>query len=102
MSECRVLCLKSALRLKRRGEQGQEEAKERAIIAVDVRRFGHVNKDGALGTHTGRNAHEGQSLAVDDIAQTVLLSQGAASVTLGNVAEVVGAPEPPIGDRKTP
>ncbi len=24
----------------------------------DVRRFGHViNKDGALGTHTGRNAH---------------------------------------------
>jgi CzcA family heavy metal efflux pump len=40
---------------------------------------------------------EGQSLAVDDIAQTVLLSQGAASVTLGNVAEVVEAPEPPIG-----
>jgi hypothetical protein len=26
MSECRVLCLKSALRLERRGEQGQEEA----------------------------------------------------------------------------
>src|SRR5258706_16303595 len=25
MSECRVLCLKSALRLERRGEQGQEE-----------------------------------------------------------------------------
>src|SRR5262249_56564700 len=40
---------------------------------------------------------EGQSLAVDDIARTVLLSQGAASVTLGNVAEVVEAPEPPIG-----
>src|SRR5215470_5393164 len=30
-------------------------------------------------------------------ARTVLLSQGAASVTLGNVAEVVEAPEPPIG-----
>jgi hypothetical protein len=26
MTECRVLCLKSALRLERRGEQGQEEA----------------------------------------------------------------------------
>jgi CzcA family heavy metal efflux pump len=40
---------------------------------------------------------EGQSLAADDIARTVLLSQGAASVTLGNVADVVEAPEPPIG-----
>jgi len=40
---------------------------------------------------------EGQSLKADDIAQTVLLSQGAASVTLGNVADVVEAPEPPIG-----
>src|SRR6266404_4178413 len=29
MSECRVLCLKSALRLERRGEQGQEEAEQR-------------------------------------------------------------------------
>jgi hypothetical protein len=28
MSECRVLCLKSALRLERRGEQGQEEAQQ--------------------------------------------------------------------------
>ena len=40
---------------------------------------------------------EGQSLTPDDIARTVLLSQGAASVTLGNVADVVEAPEPPIG-----
>src|SRR5260370_28134 len=40
---------------------------------------------------------EGQSLTADDIARTVLLSQGAASVTLGNVADVVEAPEPPIG-----
>jgi CzcA family heavy metal efflux pump len=40
---------------------------------------------------------EGQSLTADDIARTVLLSRGAASVTLGNVAEVVEAPEPPIG-----
>jgi hypothetical protein len=29
MSECRVLCLKSALRLKRRGKQGQQKAEQR-------------------------------------------------------------------------
>jgi CzcA family heavy metal efflux pump len=40
---------------------------------------------------------EGQSLKADDVARTVLLSQGASSVTLGNVAKVVEAPEPPIG-----
>ena len=40
---------------------------------------------------------EGQSLTPDDIARTVLLSHGAASVTLGNVADVIEAPEPPIG-----
>jgi CzcA family heavy metal efflux pump len=40
---------------------------------------------------------EGQSLKPTDIAGTVLLSRGAASVTLANVADVVEAPEPPIG-----
>jgi CzcA family heavy metal efflux pump len=40
---------------------------------------------------------EGQSLTPDDIGRTVLLSHGTASVTLGNVADVVEAPEPPIG-----
>lgn len=40
---------------------------------------------------------EGQSLKPDDISRTVLLSRGASSVTLGNVADVVDAPEPPIG-----
>jgi Cu/Ag efflux pump CusA len=40
---------------------------------------------------------EGQSLRPDAIARTVLFSRGAASVTLGNVADVVDAPEPPIG-----
>ena len=40
---------------------------------------------------------EGQSLKPDDIAGTVLLSREAASVTLANVADVVEAPEPPIG-----
>ena len=40
---------------------------------------------------------EGQALQARDIERTVLLSQGAASVTLANVAEVRDAPEPPIG-----
>ncbi len=40
---------------------------------------------------------EGQSLTAGDIARTVLVSQGAASVTLANVADVVEASEPPIG-----
>lgn len=40
---------------------------------------------------------EGQSLKAANIARTVLLSNGGSSVTLGNVAEVVDAPEPPIG-----
>jgi hypothetical protein len=33
MSECRVLCLKSALRLEQRGEQGHEEAEQRDLAA---------------------------------------------------------------------
>ena len=40
---------------------------------------------------------EGQSLQAEDVAHTVLLNQGASSVLLGDVAEVVYAPEPPIG-----
>jgi CzcA family heavy metal efflux pump len=40
---------------------------------------------------------EGQSLTPDQLSRTVLLSQGAARVTLGDVAKVVEAPEPPIG-----
>jgi len=40
---------------------------------------------------------EGQSLTPDGIARTVLLSRGAATVKLGNVAHVLEAPEPPIG-----
>ena len=40
---------------------------------------------------------EGQSLKAANIARTVLFSNGGSSVTLGNVAEVVDAPEPPIG-----
>lgn len=40
---------------------------------------------------------EGQSLHASDIARTVLVNRGPASVTLANVADVVEAPEPPIG-----
>ncbi len=40
---------------------------------------------------------EGQSSRAQDIASTVLLRQGAGVVTLGSVATVADAPEPPIG-----
>jgi hypothetical protein len=36
MSQCRVLCLKSALRLERRDEQGQEEAEQRDRLGDSV------------------------------------------------------------------
>jgi len=68
-------------------------------VLAAARRATGVRGAGFLDTKNQRVVFqtEGQSLAVDDIARTVLLSQGAASVTLGNVAEVVEAPEPPIG-----
>jgi len=40
---------------------------------------------------------EGQSIAPEDIARTVVATSGGASVLLKDVAEVVNAPEPPIG-----
>ncbi|MBN9563470.1 MAG: efflux RND transporter permease subunit [Alphaproteobacteria bacterium] len=40
---------------------------------------------------------EGQSLTAAELARTVILQQGAGVVTLGDVATVVDAPEPPIG-----
>jgi len=40
---------------------------------------------------------EGQSLTPEDIGRTVLFSDGAASVRLSNVADIVEAAEPPIG-----
>ncbi|WP_232628103.1 efflux RND transporter permease subunit [Methylobacterium sp. Leaf118] len=39
---------------------------------------------------------EGQSLTPEEVARTVLVNEGGASVTLGDVAEVRDAPEPPI------
>ena len=40
---------------------------------------------------------QGQSLTPEELSQIVLTNQGGASVTLGNVADVVAAPEPAIG-----
>lgn len=40
---------------------------------------------------------EGQSITPEDLAHTVLVNKGDASVTLANVADVMEAPEPPIG-----
>jgi len=40
---------------------------------------------------------EGQSLTAAALARTVILQHGAGAVTLGNVASVVEAPEPPVG-----
>jgi len=40
---------------------------------------------------------EGQSITPEELARTVLVNKGDASVTLANVADVVEAPEPPIG-----
>ena len=40
---------------------------------------------------------QGQSLTPEQLARTVLLHEGSASVVLGDVATVVNAPEPPIG-----
>lgn len=40
---------------------------------------------------------QGQSLTPEQLARTVLLHEAGASVVLGDVADVVAAPEPPIG-----
>ena len=40
---------------------------------------------------------EGQSITPEDLARTVLVNKGDASVTFANVADVVEAPVPPIG-----
>jgi CzcA family heavy metal efflux pump len=67
------------------------------VLAAAQRATG-VRGAGFIDTHNQRIVFqsEGQSLTAAQIARTVLLSQGAASVTLGDVANVVEAPEPPI------
>lgn len=68
-------------------------------VLTAARRSTGVRGSGFVDTRNQRIVFqtEGQSLKPDAIARTVLLSRGAASVTLGNVADVVEAPEPPIG-----
>ena len=70
-----------------------------ADVLTAARRATGVRGAGFIETRNQRIVFqsEGQSLTADDIARTVLQSQGAASVTLANVADVVEAPEPPIG-----
>jgi hypothetical protein len=54
-SERHVLCLKSALRLEWRDQEGQEEAEQRNHRAADVRRFSYLIKtDEVFGTHSCR------------------------------------------------
>jgi hypothetical protein len=54
MSERHVLCLKSALRLEWRDQEGQEEAEQRDHRR-DVRRFAYlINTDEVFGTHKGK------------------------------------------------
>ena len=68
-------------------------------VLAAARRATGVRGAGFLDTKNQRIVFqtEGQSLTPDDIGRTVLLSKGTASVTLANVADVVEAPEPPIG-----
>ena len=68
-------------------------------VLIAARRSTGVRGAGFVDTRNQRIVFqtEGQSLKPDAIARTVLFSRGAASVTLGNVADVVDAPEPLIG-----
>jgi Cu/Ag efflux pump CusA len=68
-------------------------------VLTAARRATGVRGAGFIDTRNQRVVFqsEGQSLTADDIARTVLLSHGAASVSLANVADVVEAAEPPIG-----
>ena len=68
------------------------------VLAV-ARRATGVRGAGFVDTKNQRIVFqtEGQSLTASDLARTVLLSKDAASITLGSVAEVRDAPEPPIG-----
>jgi CzcA family heavy metal efflux pump len=61
--------------------------------ATGVRAAGFVENEGQrVVLHT-----RGQSLTADQLAKTVILNQNGSGVLLGEVADVVEAPEPPIG-----
>ncbi|GJD44279.1 Cobalt-zinc-cadmium resistance protein CzcA [Methylobacterium cerastii] len=67
-------------------------------VLVAARKATGVRGAGFVDTANQRIAlqTEGQSLTPDEIARTVLVNEGGASVVLGDVATVVAAPEPPI------
>ncbi|MHB8530126.1 MAG: efflux RND transporter permease subunit [Caulobacteraceae bacterium] len=68
-------------------------------VLAAARQATGVRGAGFIDTQNQRIAFqtEGQSLTAEEIARTVVFSQGVGRVTLGSVAAVVLAPEPPIG-----
>jgi len=70
-----------------------------ADVLAAARQATGVRGAGFIDNHNQRLVlqTEGQSLIPDQLAKTVLVYQNGASVTLGDVARVVEAPEPPIG-----
>ncbi|MCJ2040352.1 efflux RND transporter permease subunit [Methylobacterium sp. J-059] len=68
-------------------------------VLVAARKATGVRGAGFVDTPNQRIAlqTEGQSVTPEEIARTVLVNEGGASVVLGDVATVVAAPEPPIG-----
>jgi CzcA family heavy metal efflux pump len=68
------------------------------VLAIAQKATG-VRGAGFIETATQRIVFqsEGQSVTADQLARTVLIAQGAARITLGDIARVLEAPEPPIG-----
>jgi CzcA family heavy metal efflux pump len=72
---------------------GMNEVLAAAQKATGVRGAGFIDTDNQRIVFQS----EGQSLTPSQLARTVLLIHGAARVTLGDIANVMEAPEPPIG-----
>jgi CzcA family heavy metal efflux pump len=68
-------------------------------VLVAARKATGVRGAGFVDTANQRITLEtrGQSLTPEQVARTVLLHEAGASIVLGDVADVVAAPEPPIG-----
>lgn len=68
-------------------------------VLVAARQATGVRGAGFIDTQNQRIVFQsqGQSVQPQDIARTVVVAQGVGRVTLGQVADVVEAPEPPIG-----
>jgi CzcA family heavy metal efflux pump len=72
---------------------GLEDVLEAARRATGVRGAGFVD----TGNQRILLETRGQSLSAADVGRTVLVSRDGASITLASVADVLDAPEPPIG-----